>query len=238
MILDLFKVVPELPEVETITRSLRRKLIGWRIVDLWTDWPKYFELSGGFSKVKTILIGRKIVDLERRGKNILFFLSGDYILAVHLKMTGHFLFSPPLRPHYAHLIFDLKKGARKNKLYFSDIRKFARILVGRKDVVMARPEISKLGPDPLDLSLREFIARIEKYRGKIKTALLNQEILAGVGNIYSDEALYLASVHPLSRVEKIPQAVLRKLFEKLVGVLKKSLSLRGATRRDYRDVSG
>ncbi|MBI4119851.1 MAG: DNA-formamidopyrimidine glycosylase [Parcubacteria group bacterium] len=230
--------MPELPEVETITQDLRRKLIGWRIVDLWSDWPKYFKSSGGFNRAKRILIGRRITGLERLGKNILFYLSGGYALAVHLKMTGHFLFSPPPRPHYTHLIFDLKKGGQKSKLYFSDVRKFARILIGRKDVVMTRPEISKLGPDPLGLSLREFIARIEKCRGKIKAILLNQEILAGVGNIYSDEALYLAKINPLSRVEKIPLAQKKLLFNKLVSVLKKSLALKGSSRRDYRLPSG
>ncbi|MEK7501161.1 MAG: DNA-formamidopyrimidine glycosylase [Patescibacteria group bacterium] len=230
--------MPELPEVETKTRNLRRRLIGWRIVDVWSDWPRYFRLSGGLSRVRRVLIGRRIVGLERRGKNIIFDLSGGHVLAVHPKMTGHFLFSPPPHPHYAHLIFDLKKGRAKSKLYFSDVRKFARILVGPKDVIMARPEISKLGPDPLGISFKEFMARTGRHRGRIKTILLNQEVLAGVGNIYSDEALYLAHIHPLSRLEKIPPAKLELLFNKLVWVLKKSLKLRGTTRRDYRDVNG
>ncbi len=242
--------MPELPEVETITQDLRKKLIGWKIVGLWSDWPRYFNSSGGLNKVRKVLIGRRITGLERRGKNIIFNLSGGYVLAVHLKMTGHFLFAAKANNpsealakgggylKHIHIVFDLKRGRTKSKLYFSDVRKFARILVGPKDVVMARPEISKLGPDPLGVSFKEFMACIANRRGCIKTVLMNQEILSGVGNIYSDEALYLAKVHPLSRLEKIPPAKLKLLFSKLVWVLKKSLKLRGSSRRDYRDASG
>ena len=103
---------------------------------------------------------------------------------------------------------------------------------------MARPEIGGLGPDPLEISATDFLGRISKRRGKIKTVLLNQNFLAGVGNIYSDEALYLSKIHPLSRTEKIPKERLKELFLNLVKVLKKSLKLRGTTRQDYRDLKG
>lgn len=230
--------MPELPEVEIITRGLKKQVVGWTMAGIWTDWPKYFRTSGGFKKVEQILLGRKILSIERRGKNILFYLTGDYLLAIHLKLTGLFLFSIPAAHKHAHVVFDLKKGNAKTKLYFSDVRKFARILAGKTDAVMSRSEISKLGPDPLALALKEFMARIEKCRGKIKTILLNQNILSGVGNIYSDEALYLAKIHPLSRIEKIPQDKLKILFQKLIWVLKKSLTLKGSTRQDYRDLFG
>lgn len=230
--------MPELPEVETITQDLKQHLIGWVIKDVWSDWPKYFKSSGGWAKVKKNLIGRKILNIERRGKNIIFGLSGDKILAVHLKMTGRFSFGESKEIKHCHLIFNLKKGTKRSKLYFSDVRKFGRIIAGPSKVVMARPEIRKLGPDPLEMSAKFFLSDIQKRRGRIKSVLLNQEVLAGVGNIYSDEALYLAKIHPLSRAEKIPQDKLKLLFQKLVWVLKKSLRLRGTTRQDYRDLKG
>lgn len=230
--------MPELPEVETITNDLKRRLIGWTIGGVWSDWPRYFISSGGWAKVERILKNKKIVKIERRGKNIIFNLSGGYVLAVHLKMTGHFLFNPPINPGYIHLIFNLKKSGKKSKLYFSDIRKFGRVIIGQSEEVMARPEIKNLGPDPLEITVRDFLREISKRRGRIKTVLMNQEFLAGVGNIYSDEALYLAKIHPLSRAEQIPPGKLKILFNKLVWVLKKSLRLRGTTRRDYRDLAG
>lgn len=232
--------MPELPEVETITNDLKKHLIGWIITDIWTDWPKYFVLSGGAGKVKNVLVGRKISAICRRGKNIIFEFSGDRVMAVHLKMTGSFLLAPVFykKTSGVHLIFDLKKGARKLKLCFSDTRKFGRIIVGARQFVEARSEISRLGPDALSLTTSDFISRITRRRGRIKTLLLNQEFIAGVGNIYSDEALYLAKIHPLSRVEKIPRAKLKDLFKKLVFVLKKSIKLRGTTRQDYRDLAG
>jgi formamidopyrimidine-DNA glycosylase len=230
--------MPELPEVETITQDLKSKITGSRIVGFWTDWPKYFLVSGGVNKNKKVLIDKTILKIERKGKNILFYLSDNYIMAVHLKMTGHFLFEEPDRPSYAHLILDIKKGDKKLKLYFSDVRKFGRILAGRSEWVLNRPEIKSLGREPLEITTADFLKEASKRRGKIKTLLMNQEFLAGVGNIYSDEALYLAKIHPLSRTEKIPQEKLKLLLGKLVGVLKKSLKLRGATRQDYRDISG
>ena len=230
--------MPELPEVETITQDLKNKITGSKIVGFWTDWPKYFLASGGVNKNKKILIGKTILKIERRGKNILFYLSEDYILAVHLKMTGHFLFEIPPRLSHVHLILDIKKGDKKLKLYFSDVRKFGRILVGKSDWVLNRPEIKSLGRDPLEINTADFLKEASKRRGKIKTLLMNQEFVAGVGNIYSDESLYLAKIHPLSLAEKIPQEKLKLLFQKLVGVLKKSLKLRGTTRQDYRDLKG
>lgn len=230
--------MPELPEVETITNDLKKRLIGWTIKGVWSDWPKYFALSGGFDRAKRALIGRRIIGIGRRGKNIIFNLSGGYILAVHLKMTGRFVFGQSDDTKHCHLVFDLKKGGRKSKLYFSDVRKFGRIIIGRSEEVMARPELKNLGPDPLEITALDFLGEISKRRGKIKSVLMNQEFLAGVGNIYSDEALYLAKIHPVSRTEKIPPQKLKTLFDKLVGVLKKSIKLRGSTRRDYRDLAG
>ncbi len=238
--------MPELPEVETITRDLKKCLVGWKIAGVWSDWPRYFRLSGGLEKTRKNLIGRKVISIQRLGKNILFQLSGGYVLAVHLKMTGRFIFTPrgveglgsAKESSHIHLIFDIKKGGKKSKLNFSDVRKFGRVIFGKSDEVMARPEIGGLGPDPLEISATDFLGRISKRRGKIKTVLLNQNFLAGVGNIYSDEALYLSKIHPLSRTEKIPKERLKELFLNLVKVLKKSLKLRGTTRQDYRDLKG
>ncbi|MEK7628907.1 MAG: DNA-formamidopyrimidine glycosylase [Patescibacteria group bacterium] len=234
--------MPELPEVETITQDLKKKLLGYTFKSIWSDWSKYFYLSGGLSNVQRLIKNKKINKIERRGKNILFHLSSGYMLAVHLKMTGHFLLAPSgvegFNPKHIHIVFNIKKGNKQSKFYFSDVRKFGRIIFGEKDKVLARPEIKKLGPDPLEITTRDFLQLIAKRKGKIKTVLLNQEFLAGVGNIYSDEALYMAKIHPLSLAEKIPQGKLKMLFIKLVSVLERSIKLRGTTMQDYRDTSG
>ncbi|MDP3799945.1 MAG: DNA-formamidopyrimidine glycosylase [bacterium] len=230
--------MPELPEVETITQDLKKRLKGFIFVSIWSDWSKYFSLSGGLATVQRSIKNKKIIKIERRGKNILFYLSSGYMLAIHLKMTGHFLFNEPERKSFVHLIFNIKKGKKHLKLYFSDVRKFGRVIFGEKSKVLARPEIKKLGPDPLEITTRDFLQLIAKRKGKIKTVLLNQEFLAGVGNIYSDEALYMAKIHPLSLTEKIPDNNLKILFIKLVSVLERSIKLRGTTRQDYRDTSG
>ena len=167
-----------------------------------------FILSGGLSNVQRLIKNKKINKIERRGKNILFHLSSGYMLAVHLKMTGHFLLAPSgvegFNQKHIHIVFNIKKAINNLNFIFLMLEKFGRIIFGEKDKVLARPEIKKLGHDPLEITTRDFLQLIAKRKGKIKTVLLNQEFLAGVGNIYSDEALYMAKIHPLSLAEKNP----------------------------------
>ncbi|MEK7566195.1 MAG: bifunctional DNA-formamidopyrimidine glycosylase/DNA-(apurinic or apyrimidinic site) lyase [Patescibacteria group bacterium] len=138
---------------------------------------------------------------------------------------------------YIHLIFYFDNGWQ---MALSDLRKFAKVLLGDKEKIENLPELKKLGPDALDkkLSFKKFKDIIEHIRGKIKQALMNQEIISGIGNIYSDEALFLAKIHPFKPANKLTKKEANNLYLAIRRVLKKALRLRGTSISDFRDTSG
>lgn len=246
--------MPELPEVETIVRELKKKIAGRKIVDIWTDWPKTVKFPKNAAKFKREIVGRKIGKIERRGKNILIFLSGGKLLLVHQKLTGHLLVGKwkienglcrplikgPLEEkvnNYIHFIFFLDD---KNQLALSDLRKFAKIMAGPEEEIMALPDLKKLGPEPLDkkFTFERFKEVLAGKKGKIKPVLMNQEIIAGIGNIYSDEILWQAKVHPLNEVQKLKENELKAIYRAMRDIFKKSIALKGDSMSDFRDTSG
>jgi formamidopyrimidine-DNA glycosylase len=218
--------MPELPEVETIIRDLKKFLPGLKIRDIWTDIIK-------FKKIKKQVADEKILKIERRGKNILIELTHNKTLLIHLKLTGHLLYGIP-KNRFVHLIFFLSNG---KQLALSDLRKFAKVVVLPTEKISE--EFKKLGPDPFDkdFNFRKF-AEILPKRGKIKTVLMNQEIISGIGNIYSDEILWLAGVHPLKPVQKLKEGEIKKIYQAIKPVLKKAINARGSSYIDYRDALG
>lgn len=240
--------MPELPEVQTIVSDLGKVLPGLKIKGFWTDIPK-------FKKIKEEILGEKILNLERRGKNILINLSGNKTLLVHQKLTGHLLYGKwkmengnwksvipgPLlndpQNRFLHLIFDLSGG---RQLALSDLRKFAKVLIWSTDQLDQMADINKLGPDPLSSSFtfEKFRDIFKARRGKIKQALMNQEIVSGIGNIYSDEILWEAGIHPLKPVEKLSKSELEKVFSATKKILKKAIEVKGDSMSDYRRPSG
>jgi len=252
--------MPELPEVETTCRILDRKIKNLFIKDIWTDYrgksakyslgikdPKYFS---GF---KNKIVGKKILGVERRAKNVLIKLSGDATILIHMKMTGHLLFGKydlvnkkwlpkeegALKDPYnrfVHLVFSLSDG---NKLVLSDARKFAKILllVGEK----CEEEFCETGPEPLNdnFSYKIFTERISKKPGgKIKTVLMDQNVIAGIGNIYSDEILWASSVHPEKRVKNLSEKQKEEIYKNISIILQKSIKLGGDSMSDYRNPYG
>jgi formamidopyrimidine-DNA glycosylase len=257
--------MPELPEVETVVRDLKRKVVGATIVAVWTDWPKAIKDPQAQSRtavsrravnrfVKTIR-EKKILDVKRKGKNILIYLSGDMLLLIHQKMTGHLLLgrwdfqggravgvSPQAivedsYNHHVHLIFFLHDG---RQLGLSDVRKFAKVLLGTTSTIEALPELAKLGPDALDpeLSLARFAARIAKQRRPIKQVLMDPAVVAGIGNIYADDILWRARIHPKRRAATLQDAEVERMFKAMREVLTRAVQLRGTSTSDFRDTDG
>lgn len=256
--------MPELPEVQTTVSGLSRVLPKQTIKDIWTDWPKMFHWSGGhllssssiFLHFKKSLVGSKIVSVSRRGKNIIFILSNGKAFIVHMRMTGHLLYgkwqigdgkwrpvdkkSPLNDPfnRFAHVVLSLSSG---NKLVFSDTRKFGRFDLENAKNIEHSPQLSHLGPEPLEPSftLKKFTARLAtRPRGKVKPVLLDQRTVAGIGNIYSDEMLWRAGIHPESQVSKISPTKTRLLYLEMRKVLKSGISFGGDSMSDYRNIFG
>lgn len=254
--------MPELPEVQTIVNDLNRKIKGLTIADVWTDWSKQFKRSpGGFDGFKKAVKGKKIKKIWRIGKNIIFDLSDNKKMLIHQKMTGHLLIGHwqvknnkpipvekgPLAEkvnNYIHAMFWLgnpsnKVGASK-MMGFSDLRKFGKILVVDEKDFKNLKDIKDIGPDPLTpkFGFNEFKSLMSKKRGSIKKILMDQNVVSGIGNIYSDEILFAAKIHPLKKVEKLGDKELRAVFEATKKILKKAVKLRGTSTSDYRDTAG
>ena len=255
--------MPELPEVQTIVDDLNKKVAGRRIIDVWSDWKKTVK-KPSFDKFKKLIKGKKILKVLRQAKNILIYLSENHILLIHLKMTGHLLVGKwriekskvrslcqkdlviPIEPKevvedpynkYIHLIFYLDNG---QMLGFSDLRKFGKMILGTQEQIYNLAEIKKLGPEPLDPSFKvdKFVSLISSKKGKIKQILIDPAVIAGIGNIYSDEILWLAEINPFSPADKLTDKELKSLWRAMHVILKKALKLRGTSVSDYRDTAG
>jgi len=271
--------MPELPEVQTIVSGLKKTVKNRRIVDMWTDWPKY-------RGIRRHVVGKKIIGVERRGKNIFFDLSDPlrrssseasrHLLLIHQKISGHLLVgkwvekvkskeqgeklpekwqnqkwipdvkSGPLwedRNRFIRLIFFLDNG---KMLALSDVRRFAKVLCGPREAILGLPDIAELGPEALEISEKEFAALFENKKGNIKTVLMDQNFIAGIGNIYADEILWLAKIHPETKVEELSARGgsasggknLAALYRAMRKILLKAIKLKGSSVDDYRLPTG
>lgn len=221
--------MPELPEVHTTVIGLQKHIVGKTIARVYTEY-----------KTRPIdtkkLIGQKIVGVHRRAKNILIDLANEYTLLIHMKMTGHLLFdnydkSDPFNRHIRFKIF----FKDTTELHLSDMRRFAKI------EVIKDPDLSHLGPEPLEKSFTFTVFKnclSRKPNGRIKPTLLDQTILSGIGNIYSDESLWRAGIHPEQSVKSIPDKKLKLLYEAIRTVLKKGIDFGGDSMSDYRNIHG
>jgi len=228
--------MPELPEVETIVRGLRKKISGWEISR--SEIRNAKSLRGSPDEFRESLCGRKILGFARRGKNIIFHLSGGAALVVHLRMTGQLRLVPPQTapgPH-THAIFFFRK--HPDRLCFNDTRKFGRIWLEEKGAEGEIPSLCGLGPEPLEISAREFVRRVRGKKRQIKPLLLDQTFLAGVGNIYADESLHRAGIHPRRNSAELSEPELRRLFLSLKRILLTAIRTKGTSVRSYVDAAG
>jgi formamidopyrimidine-DNA glycosylase len=227
--------MPELPEVETIARGLRASLSGRIITGVTVRWERTIACPV-LDRFKEQILGRRVRSIGRRGKYLVLELDRGYLL-VHLKMSGRLYVVPagqPLEKH-EHTTFDLDDG---RQLRFRDVRKFGRVyLVDRPEQVTA-----DLGPEPLaeGLTLEEFRRRLASRSGRLKSLLLNQAFLAGLGNIYADEVLFRARLHPQRAASSLTLAEEERLYEAIRHVLHQAIADHGTTLGDggYVDARG
>jgi formamidopyrimidine-DNA glycosylase len=247
--------VPELPEVETVARDLRGLILGATITGVAGDWPRAIASHPSVAAFAEAVSGRRVEAVGRRAKLVVVELSGDTppgrgpaALTIHLKMTGQLFVLPAgaaADPH-VHLRLALDDG---RELRFRDIRKFGRVGCWPLDPVTGEPLSQRagadgaageglfaaFGPEPLDdaFTLRVFRARLRGRRGRLKPLLLDQRFVAGVGNIYADEALWRARLHPLRGADTLRPPDEARLHRELRAILAEAVERRGSSIDDY-----
>ena len=228
--------MPELPEVETVVRGLRTRILGLVIEGVRVRSPHLLRDTSAADW--RALRGNAVRRIRRRGKLILVDCEGGWTIVCHLKMTGQFLFSPiSVRPDkYTHAVFVFRNEPRR--LRFKDIRKFGFMCLRRTDGLSRDPRLAALGPEPLKVSLPGLGAVLAGRSARLKSFLLDQSALAGIGNIYADEILFESRLHPLRRAGDLNPAEVRRLWRAMRSVLRRALRLGGSTIRDFADCDG
>ena len=246
--------MPELPEVETTVRFLRKKVLGRTLINLWTDFPKNIKKPKPLEKFEKEIKGLKIIGIRRRAKNILIDLN-DKVLLIHQKMTGHLLYGKwekkgnewisqikgslltDSKNYFIHLIFFFENGYQ---LALSDVRKFAKIELWDKEELKKSKGFKSLGPEPLEKNFTyiKFKQVLNSKKGKIKQVLMDQSVIAGIGNIYSDEILYFAKVHPEKTVPKLSEIEKKNIYTGIKKILTLAVKLQGESFSDYRKPDG
>jgi formamidopyrimidine-DNA glycosylase len=226
--------VPELPEVETVVRALRPSVAGRRVLAVRLNWARHVAAPAP-AEFQAQMAGRTIRGLGRRGKYLVFSLDDGRYLLAHLKMSGQFILAAadaPPDPH-AHTVFTLDDG---RELRFRDTRKFGRLYL----VDEAETVVGGLGLEPLsdDFSERWLAAYLAGRRRTLKPLLLDQTFLAGLGNIYADEALHRAGLHPRRRSDTLSAAEVQALRSGIVAALESGLAGHGATISTFRRPDG
>ena len=243
--------MPELPEVETVRRGLSLLVIGKRVGSVSHDTPKGFPNAPG--DVDAFLVGATITDVRRRAKVLLIDLDTEYTLVIHLKMTGQLVYRGEqvfgaghpndsligeLPDRSTRVIFSFTDGSH---LYFNDQRKFGWVRLYPTIEVPNIDFMKRVGPEPLEgeLTHTDFIERIRHRNGTtIKAALLDQSVIAGIGNIYADEALWGARVHPARRVRDVTDRELSTILDEVRTVLTLSIEKGGSTDKNYVNAEG
>ncbi len=244
--------MPELPEVETVRIGLARLLPGRKVAFIDSDWTKSFPNAP--KDVQQFLVGAAVVTVARRAKVLLIELSSKYSLVIHLKMTGQLVFRGSEERFGAghpnkSLVGDLPDKSTRvtltftdgSQLFFNDQRKFGWMRLMPTAEVVNLDFFKKVGPEPLsaDFTWQDMRERLLRRKNtNIKAALLDQTVIAGVGNIYADESLWGAKIHPATLVHKLNGRQFHKLYDELVLVLRLSIEKGGSTDRNYVDAEG
>ena len=228
--------MPELPEVETIVRGLR-VLVGQRIDTVVALDPT--ALAGSLSTLAGAgLVGRRVQSVTRRGKVIVIATDGDCVLSVHLRMTGQLIYfaaNTSLPPRFTRVRIQLASG----DLYFADARRFGKCTIGTIDEFTHDAFLNRLGPDAWTVDAGDVASVLRRHpRSKVKAVLLDQSSLAGVGNIYADEALWHAGIHPETLCGVLDEYDAAVLATSVRHVLSRGVARGGSSLRDYVDASG
>lgn len=247
--------MPELPEVQTTVDGINKFLKGRKITSVWTSYnSKHYKGKKNikdppyFKKFKKKVVGEKIKKAERKGKNVLINLSSGKTIAIHMKMTGHLLYgkykkkeggwianqSGPLTDpfnRFIRLIFVLDNG---KSLALSDMRRFATV-----SLAIDNAELNSIARDPFAMSKKEFVEALEKKpERRIMNVLMDQSVVSGIGNIYSDEILWKMGIHPEQKVKDLKKKALDKMWGVARKILKEGIKFGGDSTSDYRNIKG
>ncbi len=230
--------MPELPEVETVKKTLEKKLAGLTITGVEIMMPKVIREPEP-RQFANLVTGKKITKLGRRGKYLLIYLSEFSVLVIHLRMTGRLVYTRPEDPppRHTHVVFHLSDGCQ---LRFADMRQFGRILLTDTRRLDQVKGLKDLGPEPLGPEFtREFLRKeLKRKRVRLKSLLLDQTFVAGLGNIYADEALYRSRLHPERIAQSLSPREIASLYRSIIEVLEEAILNRGTSMRDYVDGDG
>jgi len=227
--------MPELPEVETISRQLNRLIFGKKIKKVTVKLPKIVKMS--VAVFRRALEGATIKNISRRAKLLVFELNNGWSMLAHLKMTGQLIFNGQ-PDKYTHVIFNFTDGSW---LLFNDLRQFGYLKLVKSAQLPGYFLKEGLGPEPLakDFLLADLEALlVKKPKAKIKQFLMDPKIIAGIGNIYSDEILFFAGVHPLRRVASLKKSEIKKIYGGIKKILLAAIKLKGTSADNYLDALG
>ncbi|NLI93582.1 MAG: bifunctional DNA-formamidopyrimidine glycosylase/DNA-(apurinic or apyrimidinic site) lyase [Peptococcaceae bacterium] len=229
--------MPELPEVESIKLTLAKNTLGKKILDAEIFWPPA-AVSIADLDFAELVKDRVIENFDRRGKYLLIGLNNGITMIVHFRMTGRLIYYPEKQPvdKHTHVVFYLDEG----EMHYSDIRKFGRIQLVPTQKASDISSLAKLGPEPLDecFAFDTLGQRLAKKKSSIKAALLDQAVIAGLGNIYADEALFRAGILPGRNTQSLKVSEIILLYNSICEVLTEGINARGTSFRDYRDADG
>jgi formamidopyrimidine-DNA glycosylase len=228
--------MPELPEVETIARMLAPAVKGRVIAGIELLYRPLLR-AGGWKRLEA-MSGRRILGVRRRGKMLLIECESGRTLVFHLKMTGQLLFAGEAEPRDKHTRLVVRFEDGINELRFRDVRKFGFLLCVESDPERSCRELACLGPEPLEVGLPVFAAILKARAGRLKPLLLDQTRIAGIGNIYADEMLFAARIHPEAPASSLNKASVARLHDSMKKILAQAIEANGSTLRDYRDADG
>ncbi len=230
--------MPELPEVETVRRTLEQLVIGKEIEKVTVLWPNIIKKPAEYEQFADALTGQKIESIGRRGKFLIFQLT-DYALVSHLRMEGKYMLYPSEqeREKHTHVIFAFNDGT---ELRYKDVRKFGTMHLFAKGTEMTSLPLLHLGPEPLSdaFTWETFKQAAGRTTRSIKAVLLDQKAVVGAGNIYVDEALYRAGIHPERSAASLTDSEYQRLTEEIKATLSEAIELGGSTIRSYINSQG
>ena len=243
--------MPELPEVETVARDLQRWVAGATIADTEVRWERTIRHPQPVERFVAEIAGATIARVGRRAKTVLLYLEDGRVMTVALRMTGALIVAPPgtADDPYARVVFALADG---HQLRYRDVRKFGRIglweggglragrVAERREPYRVGDVFARHGPEPLarSFSAERFTQRLERRSARLKTLLLDQSFVAGIGNIYADEALWRARLHPLRAADTLTRDEVRRLHRSIRKVLREGVANRGVSFSDYVGADG
>ncbi|MCH8259741.1 MAG: bifunctional DNA-formamidopyrimidine glycosylase/DNA-(apurinic or apyrimidinic site) lyase [Planctomycetes bacterium] len=238
--------MPELPEVENLKRTLEPLIVGAKVhaVRLFRrDIVRFHEPNPhGRSIYDQLLLGRRIASLRRRGKQLAIIADDGSTLRIQLGMSGQLRYLRHRqrldRNDHVHCVWQLSRRATRGRLVFRDPRRFGRLTAFASFAELESSSWAALGPEAITIRSHTLRQRLSRTRRAIKSALLDQHIIAGIGNIYADEALFTAQIHPESRADKLPHDASRTLAKSIRSILQRAILSGGSTIRDYTDALG